>query len=140
MTVFLLTFFGLMLIGTPICFCMLGSSICYIFINDISARVIVEKFCSGPNSFTLLAIPFFILAANLMNNGGVTDRMFNLCRKWVGHFTGGLGHVNVLASVIFAGMSGAAVADAGGLGQLELKAMREGELRIGGCITRLEIL
>lgn len=125
MTVFLLTFFGLMLLGTPICFCMLGSSVCYILVHDISARVIVEKFCSGPNSFTLLAIPFFILAANLMNNGGVTDRMFNLCRKWVGHFTGGLGHVNVLASVIFAGMSGAAVADAGGLGQLELKAMRD---------------
>ncbi len=125
MVVFLVTFFVLMLIGVPICFCMLGSSALYIIVNDISARIIVEKFCTGPNSFTLLAIPFFILAANLMNNGGVTDRMFTFCRKWVGHFTGGLGHVNVLASVIFAGMSGAAVADAGGLGQLELKAMRD---------------
>ena len=123
MVVFLVTFFVLMLIGVPICFCMLGSSALYIIVNDISARIIVEKFCTGPNSFTLLAIPFFILAANLMNNGGVTDRMFTFCRKWVGHFTGGLGHVNVLASVIFAGMSGAAVADAGGLGTIEVSAM-----------------
>lgn len=79
MVVFLVTFFVLMLIGVPICFCMLGSSALYIIVNDISARIIVEKFCTGPNSFTLLAIPFFILAANLMNNGGVTDRMFTFC-------------------------------------------------------------
>lgn len=125
MILFLIVFFGMMLLGSPIVFCMVGSSLCYVITNDLSARVIVEKFCTGPNSFTLLAIPFFILAANLMNNGGVTDRMFSFCRKMVGHFTGGLGHVNVFASVIFAGMSGAAVADAGGLGQLELKAMRD---------------
>ena len=125
MTAFLTVFFIMMFLGIPICFCMLVSSICFALMNDISLRVIVEKLCTGPNSFTLLAIPFFILAANLMNNGGVTDRIFTFCRKLVGHFTGGLGHVNVLASVIFSGMSGAAVADAGGLGQLELKAMRD---------------
>ena len=125
MSLFLIVFFGMMLLGSPIVFCMIGSSLCYVLANDLSARVIIERFSTGPNSFTLLAIPFFILAANLMNNGGVTDRMFNFCRKMVGHYTGGLGHVNVFASVIFAGMSGAAVADAGGLGQLELKAMRD---------------
>ena len=115
MAAFLIIFFGLMFLGVPICFCMLGSALYFVMANGISIRMIVEKFATGPNSFTLLAIPFFILAANLMNNGGVTDRIFNFCRKLVGHFTGGLGHVNVLASVIFAGMSGAAEADAGGL-------------------------
>jgi len=125
MAAFLIVFFVLMLIGMPIAFCMIGSSALYIIMNGLSARVIVEKLITGPNSFTLLAIPFFILAANLMNNGGVTERIFTFCRKFVGHIPGGLGHVNIVCSIIFAGMSGAAVADAGGLGQIELKAMRD---------------
>ena len=72
-----------------------------------------------------MALAFFILAGNIMNNGGVTDQIFGFCKKAVGWIPGGLGHANVLASVIFAGMSGAAVADAGGLGAIEVKAMRD---------------
>ncbi|MCL1875574.1 MAG: TRAP transporter large permease [Synergistaceae bacterium] len=77
----------------------------------------------GTTGFTLLAIPFFILAGNLMNVGGITERIFSFARAMVGHIPGGLGQVNILASVIFSGMSGSAVADAAGLGQIEHKAM-----------------
>lgn len=77
----------------------------------------------GTTGFTLLAIPFFILAGNLMNTGGITKRIFNFAGTMVGHIPGGLGQVNIIASVIFSGMSGSAVADAAGLGQIEHKAM-----------------
>jgi tripartite ATP-independent transporter DctM subunit len=83
------------------------------------------KMMHGINSFPLLAIPFFILAANVMNRGSVTIRIFSFANAMVGHLRGGLGHVNVVASMIFAGMSGTAVADAAGLGALEIKAMKE---------------
>lgn len=83
------------------------------------------KMMHGINSFPMLAIPFFILAANVMNKGSVTPRIFNLANSVVGHFRGGLGHVNVIASMIFAGMSGTAAADAAGLGALEIRAMRD---------------
>ncbi|MDR2527863.1 MAG: TRAP transporter large permease [Synergistaceae bacterium] len=77
----------------------------------------------GTTGFTLLAIPFFILAGNLMNVGGITERIFSFANAMVGHIPGGLGQVNIVASVIFSGMSGSAVADAAGLGQIEHKAM-----------------
>ncbi|MCC8190442.1 MAG: TRAP transporter large permease, partial [Planctomycetes bacterium] len=80
---------------------------------------------AGVNAYTLLAIPFFILAGNIMNHGGISTRIFNFAYACVGHIRGGLAHVNIFASIIFAGMSGAAVADAGGLGSIEIKAMRE---------------
>jgi tripartite ATP-independent transporter DctM subunit len=80
---------------------------------------------NGVDSFPLLAIPFFILAGNLMNTAGITSRIFDFAKAAVGWMRGGLGHVNIGASVIFAGMSGAAVADAGGLGTIEIKAMRD---------------
>ena len=84
-----------------------------------------QRMFSATTGFTLLAIPFFILAGNLMNTGGITRRIFRFADACVGHIRGGLGQVNVLASLFFAGMSGAAVADAAGLGQVELKAMAE---------------
>ncbi len=80
---------------------------------------------NGLNSFTLIAVPFFILAGHLMNASGFTERIFALARAVIGWAPGGLGHVNIGASVVFAGMSGAAVADAGGLGAVEVKAMRD---------------
>ncbi len=83
------------------------------------------KMMHGVNNFPILAIPFFILAANVMNKGSVTPRIFDFANGLVGHLRGGLGHVNVLASMIFAGMSGTAVADAAGLGSLEIKAMQD---------------
>ena len=85
------------------------------------------KVISGVNSFTLLAIPFFLLAGKLMNVGSITERIFKFCNAIVGWIPGGLGQVNILASVVFAGMSGSAVADAAGLGTIEIQAMeREG--------------
>jgi tripartite ATP-independent transporter DctM subunit len=87
--------------------------------------VVIHRTIGGIDSFTLLAVPFFILAGNLMNHAGITDRIFDFAKAAVGWMRGGLGHVNVGASVLFAGMSGAAVADAGGLGTIEVKAMRE---------------
>lgn len=124
MTILLTTFLGLMILGCPIFFCLIGSSTLYFLTNDMALIMVVQRIVEGANSFTLLAVPGFILAGNLMNSGEVTDRIFDFCGKLVGHFTGGLAHANVLASVVFAGMSGAAIADAGGLGAIELKAMK----------------
>ncbi|KIN78656.1 TRAP transporter large permease [Sulfitobacter mediterraneus] len=84
-----------------------------------------QRMFSATTGFTLLAIPFFILAGTLMNTGGITERIFRFANASVGHVRGGLGQVNVLASLFFSGMSGAAVADAAGLGQVELKAMAD---------------
>ena len=82
-----------------------------------------QRMYFGTTGFTLLAIPFFILAGNLMNTGGTTQRIFRFARALVGHIPGGLGHVSVVSSMIFSGMSGSAVADAAGLGQIQHKAM-----------------
>lgn len=84
-----------------------------------------SAFIDSLNSFPLLAVPFFILTGILMNSSGITDRIFSFAKANVGHLTGGIGHVNILASLLFSGMSGSALADAGGLGQLEIKAMRD---------------
>jgi len=83
------------------------------------------KMMHGVNNFPILAVPFFIFAANVMNKGSVTPRIFGFANSLVGHLRGGLGHVNVVASMIFAGMSGTAVADAAGLGALEIRAMKD---------------
>lgn len=82
-----------------------------------------QRMYSGTTGFTLLAVPFFILAGNLMNTGGITNRIFRFAKALVGHIAGGLGQVSVISSMIFSGMSGSAVADAAGLGQVQHKAM-----------------
>lgn len=98
----------------------------YVVIGDFGVlSMLPQRMFSATTAFTLLAIPFFILAGNLMNTGGITRRIFRFANACVGHIRGGLGQVNVLASLIFSGMSGAAVADAAGLGQVELKAMND---------------
>ena len=94
-------------------------------IANVPAELFALQMMRGLNSFPILAIPFFILAASLMNVGTVTNRIFDFANALVGHIRGGLGHVNVVASMIFAGMSATAVADAAGIGQIEIKAMRE---------------
>lgn len=85
----------------------------------------VQYLFTGLDSFTLLAIPLFLLAAKIMNNSGITQKLFDFCMKVVGWLPGGLGHVNVLVSVVFAGMSGTAISDAAGLGTIEIAAMKE---------------
>ena len=85
--------------------------------------VLAQRMMYGVNSFPILAIPFFLLAGKLMNTGGITERIFQFACQVAGWWPGGLGHVNVLASIIFAGRSGSAVADAAGLGTIEINAM-----------------
>ncbi len=117
--------FGLMLLRVPIAFSLALSSFAYILYSGLPPVLLMHNMVNGMDSFPLLAIPFFILAGALMNSAGITARIFGFARAIVGWMHGGLGHVNVGASIIFAGMSGAAVADAGGLGAIEIKAMRE---------------
>ena len=95
------------------------------FFSDIPIIVMVQRMVIGIDSFVLLAIPLFILTGKLMNAGGITDRLFSFARGLVGHVRGGLGQANIIASMIFSGMSGSAVADAGGLGTIEIKAMTD---------------
>ena len=93
--------------------------------GNLPPFVVIHRMVSGIDSFPLLAVPFFILAGNLMNNAGITNRIYNFALALVGWLKGGLGHVNIIGSVIFAGMSGTAIADAAGLGTIEIKAMKD---------------
>ncbi|MDQ2963480.1 MAG: TRAP transporter large permease [Pseudomonadota bacterium] len=112
--------------GVPVAIAMAGSALVYILLTgDIPPFVVVHRMISGIDSFPLLAVPFFILAGNLMNNAGITNRIYNFALSLVGWLKGGLGHVNIIGSVIFAGMSGTAIADAAGLGTIEIKAMKD---------------
>ncbi len=112
--------------GIPVAIAMAGSSLLYILISGNNPPfVVIHRMVSGIDSFPLLAVPFFILAGNLMNNAGITNRIYNYALALVGWLKGGLGHVNVIGSVIFAGMSGTAIADAAGLGTIEIKAMKD---------------
>ena len=112
--------------GIPVAIAMAGASLIYLFWQDTTPPfVVIHRMVSGIDSFPLLAVPFFILAGNLMNNAGITNRIYNYALALVGWLKGGLGHVNVLGSVIFAGMSGTAIADAAGLGTIEIKAMKD---------------
>ena len=112
--------------GIPVAIAMAGASMIYLFWQDTTPPfVVIHRMVSGIDSFPLLAVPFFILAGNLMNNAGITNRIFNYALALVGWLKGGLGHVNVIGSVIFAGMSGTAIADAAGLGTVEIKAMKD---------------
>jgi tripartite ATP-independent transporter DctM subunit len=123
---FFLTLLLLLAAGFPIYLALTGASLLYIALHpELSLLLAVQRMVAAPDSFALLAVPFFILAGQIMNSGGVTSRIFTFARCLVGHFRGGLGYVNVLGSVIFAGMSGSALADAGGLGLVEIKAMRD---------------
>jgi len=117
----------LILIGAPVAVALgISSTTVFALLGESSnLPVFAQRVYSATTGYTLLAIPFFILAGNLMNTGGITHRIFRFAKSTVGHRWGGLGQVNVVASVIFSGMSGAAVADAAGLGQVEIKAMTE---------------
>jgi len=122
-----LVLLALMFIGVPVCVTMGITSASAFIALDMPKMLtaLAQRVFYGTTGFTMLAIPFFILAGNLMNCGGITDRIFNFANAMVGHWPGGLGQVNVVSSVIFSGMSGAAVADAAGLGSIEMKAMND---------------
>ena len=123
---FKLLFLALMGSGIPVAIAMAGSSLIFVMATGmVPDFVVIHRMVNGIDSFPLLAVPFFILAGNLMNSAGITNRIYNFALALVGWLRGGLGHVNVLGSVIFAGMSGTAIGDAAGLGTIEIKAMRD---------------
>ncbi len=120
------TFLAALSTGIPIAIAMCLGSLVYIWVSGtIPPLTVVHRMVGGVDSFPLLAVPFFILAGNLMNSAGITNRIYNFALALVGWLKGGLGHVNVVGSVVFSGMSGTAVADAGGLGTIEIKAMKD---------------
>ena len=119
-------FLLLMILEVPVAFALILSSFsALIFGAGMPLEIVVQRMASGLDSFPLLAIPLFILAGNLLNSAGIANRIFNFAGALVGHLRGGLAQVNVLASMIFAGMSGVAQADAAGLGTIEIKHMKE---------------
>jgi tripartite ATP-independent transporter DctM subunit len=142
----MLGYFGVWLaliaLAMPVAFSLAFMGVAWLFFEGQSITQAAQRLIGGVDSFPLLAVPCFVLAGIAMNAGGVSIRIYDFARALVGHLTGGLGHVNVMGSVIFSGMSGSAIADAGGLGILEVKAMREdgykpafaGALTCASCI------
>ncbi|WP_449290617.1 TRAP transporter large permease [Oscillibacter ruminantium] len=123
MIIFLIAFVILLVIGVPISISIGASAVLGCVSLGYPLVVIGQKMVSGADSFLLIAVPLFILAGNLMNAGKITEKIFDTAKELVGWIPGGLAHSNVVASIIFAGMSGSAVADAGGLGAIEMEAM-----------------
>lgn len=122
--VFVLVFVMSFALRVPIAFGMVASSILYFVIEGLDLATVTEVMVFGfKDKFVLLAVPLFIFTARVMNSGGITKRIFDFAGSLVGHLRGGLGHVNVVASIIFSGMTGSAIADASGLGLMEVKAM-----------------
>ncbi|HQX58206.1 MAG: TRAP transporter large permease [Rhodoferax sp.] len=120
----LLVLFALAAIGTPIAHSIILGALVYLVLKGQDMGIAAEQIVYGLyDSFVLLAVPLFIVAANIMNAGAISDRLLNFCVALVGRFRGGLGHVNVVASLIFSGMSGSAVADAAGIGKVIIEMM-----------------
>jgi len=126
MAILIGAFLVLMLIGVPVALAMVGASLLYLLASgSVPDVVVAQRMIAGVESFPLLAVPFFILAGNLMNIAGITGRIYDFALALVGWMKGGLGQVNIIGSVVFAGMSGTAIADAAGLGTIEIKAMKD---------------
>lgn len=119
-------FLLLMLIGTPVAVAMAVASLSYLLVYGVAPDIIAaQRMIAGVESFPLIAVPFFILAGNLMNIAGVTGRIYHFALSLVGWMKGGLAQVNIIGSVVFSGMSGTALADAAGIGTIEIKAMKD---------------
>jgi len=119
-------FLLLLIIGTPVAVSMAVASLLYLVIYDVAPDIIAaQRMIAGVESFPLIAVPFFILAGNLMNIAGVTGRIYRFALSLVGWMKGGLAQVNIIGSVVFSGMSGTALADAAGIGTIEIKAMKD---------------
>ena len=126
MLILLGTFLCLMVLGVPVAISMAVASLAFILVSGTVPDVILaQRMIAGVESFPLLAVPFFILAGNLMNIAGVTGRIYSFAVALVGWMRGGLAQVNIIGSVIFSGMSGTAIADAAGIGTIEIKAMKD---------------
>lgn len=119
-------FLLLMIIGTPVAVAMAVASLSYLLVYGVAPDIIAaQRMIAGVESFPLIAVPFFILAGNLMNIAGVTGRIYHFALSLVGWMKGGLAQVNIIGSVVFSGMSGTALADAAGIGTIEIKAMKD---------------
>lgn len=123
MGLIIVVFVLLLILGVPISISIGASAIAGCLYLGYDLVIIGQQMVNGIDSFLLIAIPLFIMAGNLMNAGKITGKIFDTAKELVGWIPGGLGHANVVASVVFAGMSGSAVADAGGLGTIEMEAM-----------------
>jgi len=126
------SYVGLLLVlfaaSVPVAFALGGTSIVITLLErglDFNPAFMVQKAVSGLDNFMLLSVPFFIYAGKVMNVGGITVRIYTFARSLVGSMRGGLAQVNVIASIIFAGMTGTAVSEAAGLGTVVMKSMRE---------------
>jgi tripartite ATP-independent transporter DctM subunit len=119
-------FIALVVLRVPVAFALGLACIPVFFIDDrLTPFLLLNEMLKSYNSFILLAVPFFLLAANLMNSAGITDKLIALARSMVGHLPGGLGHVNVVVSMLFAGISGSSTADAAGVGGVLIPAMKK---------------
>lgn len=126
-TLCLIAIIGLSLLGLPIGHAMIAGSIVYLYLAGLDMGTAAEQLLNGMyTSYILLAVPLFILSAEIMNSGSMTERLLGFCNALVGRFRGGLAQVNVVQSIIFAGMSGSAIADAAGVGKMMQKMMTEG--------------
>ncbi|MBO9354272.1 TRAP transporter large permease subunit [Bordetella petrii] len=126
LTLFLAVLLGLIALGMPIAFALLLSAVALMFqLNFFDAQILAQNMLSGANSFTLMAVPLFMLAGEVMNAGGLSRRIVDLASMFVGHIRGGLGYVAIFASVLLAALSGSAVADAAALGTLLIPMLRD---------------
>ena len=134
---FFIVLLVLMLSGMPIAYSLGIASAGYMLMSGTSLAMMAQRMVNGANSFTMLAIPFFFMAGELMNISGVTDKIINMAKALVGHFKGGLAQVNIVASVFFAGVSGSATADTAALGSTLIpKMVEEGyDLDFSAAIT-----
>ena len=124
LVVFLASLVGSMAIGLPICFSLLFSGVCMmLFMNGFNSQILSQNLFSGADSFSMMAVPFFILAGEFMNRGGLTKRIVNAANAMVGHVRGGLGYVSILAILLFASMVGSAVASTAALGAILIPMM-----------------
>ena len=124
LVVFLAALIGGMLIGLPICFALLFSGVCMmLYLNGFNAQILSQNLFSGADSFSMMAVPFFIMAGEFMNRGGITKRIVNAANAIIGHVRGGLGYVAIMAILLFASMIGSAVASTAFLGAILIPMM-----------------
>lgn len=124
LVVFLAALIGSMLIGLPVCFALLFSGVCMMgFLNGFNPQILSQNLFSGADSFSMMAVPFFIMAGEFMNRGGITKRIVNAANAMIGHVRGGLGYVSIMAILLFASMVGSAVASTAFLGAILIPMM-----------------
>ena len=127
----------LLVVGVPISFSLILSSVLVIWKEELPMMVVVQQMFSGVNAFTLLALPFFFLAGNIMTDGGISERLVVLAMAMVGHLRGGLAHVNVVVGMFISGISGSSTADAAAIGSIFCPAMKKRgyDDRFSVCLT-----